>query len=316
MNCKIAAFSRTLHVAPALLGLLLTVGCGGTGNDVKIDGSSTVFPITEAVAVAFRDVHPDVRVSIGQGGTGSGMSKFIRGEIDICDASRMIKDTEAEACQQAGFEFLEFPVAYDGIAIVVNSDNDWCQSLTVEQLRELWRAGSPITKWSDLDASWPDEEIKLFGPGHFSGTFEYFNEEIIGKSDKAACRSDYSPNEDDNLLVTGVKNDKYALAYFGYSYYDSNQDVLNLVAVDSGDGNPVKPSMETVRDNDYRPLSRPLFIYVRTDALAKSGVGSFIDYYLNNAARLAESVAYVPLSDEATQKNLETLSQVAAPDAQ
>jgi phosphate transport system substrate-binding protein len=290
--------------------IVLLAGCGGSKNDVKIDGSSTVFPITEVVAVAFREVHPKVRVSIGQGGTGTGMAKFTRGEIDICDASRKIKPSEVKDCQDAGIRFVEFPVAYDGIAVVVNSANDWCQTLTVQQLKELWRADSPIKKWSDLDASWPDEEIKLFGPGHYSGTYEYFNEVIIG--DEGTSRDDYSPNEDDNLLVSGVKNDEYALAYFGYSYYDTNKDVLNLVAIDNGDGNPIKPSTETVRENIYKPLSRPLFIYVRVDALEKPGVKPFVEYYLNNAARLAESVAYVRLDDEKKQKNLAKFAELTA----
>jgi phosphate transport system substrate-binding protein len=290
------------------------VGCGGPSSErVVIDGSSTVFPITQEVAVAFRDDHPEVQVSIGQGGTGTGMTKFTSGEIDICNASRRITPEEIAKCQAAGFEPLELAIAIDGLAVVVNAENDWCDTLTVEQLRELWRPGSPIKNWSDLTPSWPESEIKLWGPDPDSGTFEYFTEEVIGK--KNQIRDEFSPNSDDNALVSGVKNDKHALGYFGYAFYAANTDVLKLVAIDNGNGQPVKPTPQTVRDNTYSPLSRPLFIYVRNDALARPSVATFVDFYLQQAAAAAEQVDYVSVSDEQAASNREALS-AAMPAAQ
>ncbi len=288
---------------------VFTVGCERPNVErVEVDGSSTVYPISQEVAVAFRDLHPEVRVSIGQSGTGTGMTKFTQGDIDICDASRAITDEEAAKCKAAGFDFVEFPVALDGIAIVVNVENDWCDTLTVDQLKELWRPGSPVEKWSDLDPSWPELEIKLFGADPDSGTYEYFTESIVGEKNK--IRSNFSPNSDDNVLVSGVKNDKKALGYFGFAYYAANTDILKLVAIDNGDGTPTKPSVETIRANTYKPLSRPLFIYVRKDALMKPGVAQFVDFYLNNADKLAEQADCVPLSKEQIESNLETLKAV------
>ncbi len=293
-------------VCHLLVLLPIAVGCGRPNVErVEIDGSSTVYPVSQEVAVAFRDDHPEVRVSIGQSGTGTGMTKFMGGDIDICDASRQITDEEAAKCKAAGFDFIEFPIALDGIAIVVNTENDWCDTLTVEQLKELWRPGSPVEKWSDLNPSWPDLEIKLFGPDPDSGTYEYFTEAIVGEKNK--IRTNFSPNSDDNVLVSGIKNDKTALGYFGFAYYEANTDILKLVAVDNGDGTPMKPSVETIRANTYAPLSRPLFIYVRKDALKKPGVAEFVNFYLNNVVDLAPQADCVAIDDAQLKANLETL---------
>lgn len=298
----------------AAAGLLAIAGCGGdlqsgggAGGSITIDGSSTVYPITEAVAEEYRKVSPDTRVVVGVSGTGGGFKKFIAGTIDICDASRLIKDSERESCQEAGASFVQLEVAFDGLAVIVNPQNDWCDSLTVAQLKELWRPESAIKKWSDLNPDWPEEEIRLYGPGTDSGTFDYFTEAIVGEG--GASRPDYTASEDDNVLVTGVQEDRYALGYFGYAYYAENAAKLKLLAVDGGEG-PVKPTLETVRDGSYQPLSRPLFIYVRESSLAQPEVAKFVDFYLDNSDALATEVGYVPISPEAAEKNAEALEGV------
>ena len=273
---------------------------------VKVDGSSTVYPITEAVAEELRSVHPDIQVTVGISGTGGGMKKFTAGEIDICDASRAIKQKEADKCAAKGVKFIELEVAYDGLAVVINPENDWCDCLTVEQLRELWRPESAVKKWSDLNPAWPQEEIRLYGPGTDSGTFDYFTKAIVGE--EKASRADYTASEDDNVLVTGVMNSRYALGYFGYAYYSENKDKLKLLAVNGGDG-CTKPSMETVRSLTYKPLSRPLFIYVRTESLEQPAVINFVKFYLKTADQLATEVGYVPVSDQAAEKNQRILSE-------
>ncbi|QDU87462.1 Phosphate-binding protein PstS precursor [Pirellulimonas nuda] len=290
--------------------MLLSLGCQpAVKNEVAIDGSSTVYLISEAVCEEFAGANPDVEVSVGSHGTGGGMKKFSAGELDICDASREMKPSEAQLCEEAGIESIRLSVAYDGIAVVVNPENDWCDSLTVEQLKELWRPESPIKNWSDLDKSWPDEPIKLYGPGTDSGTFEYFTEVVVGEA--GASRSDYSPNEDDNMLVTGVAGDKYSLGYFGFAYYAENEERLKLLGIDSGSG-PVKPSLETVRSNAYAPLSRPLFIYVKKQSLSRPEVAKFVSYYAENAARLSQEVGYVPAPEATHAENLAAIKAALA----
>lgn len=287
----------------AATGMLVAlVGCGPTGgpNGITIDGSSTVYPVTEAVAEEYRKVSPETRVVVGFSGTGGGMKKFIAGSIDICDASREIKDSEKQACQDVGVGYIELEVAFDGLAVIVNPKNDWCDSLTIAQLKELWRPESGIQNWSDLNPDWPDEEINLYGPGTDSGTFDYFTEAIVGEG--GASRADYTASEDDNVLVTGVQEDTYALGYFGYAYYSENADKLKLLGVDGGSG-PVKPTIDSVRDGSYAPLSRPLFIYVRESSLAQPHVARFVEFYLDSGNQLAQEVGYVPISDEANQRN-------------
>ena len=263
-------------------------------GDIIIDGSSTVFPITEAVAEEFRMVHPGVNIPIGISGTGGGFKKFIIKEIDINDASRPIKDSEAADAAANGVEFVEFIIAYDGLSVIVNVQNDFVDSLTMEELNMIWKPDSTVTTWKDVRPEWPDEKIKLYGADTDSGTFDYFTEEVNGET--GAIRTDFTPSADDNVLVQGVAGDKYALGFFGYSYYMENTDKLKAVRIDSGNG-PVEPTFETIKDGSYSPLSRPLFLYVTTEALAKEHVRAFITYYLTEGVALISQVGYVPLED-------------------
>ncbi len=291
-------------------GVVLALGCGRT-NVINVDGSSTVFLISAAIAEQFNDVNPSVKVVVSASGTGGGFKKFSAGELDVCDASRPIAADEAKACQAAGIEFVKFQVAFDGLAVVVNPQNDWCDAITTEQLKTIWRkesAGS-IQSWSDVNPDWPQESLKLYGPGHDSGTYDYFNEVING--DPKNCRQDYQPSENDNALVMGVENDKGALAYFGQGYYEANKDKLKLLAVDAGSG-PQKPTIEAVRDGTYKPLARPLFIYVRKSSLQNPGVVEFLKYYLANADKVAPKVGYVQLTDELNKENQKLLTEATA----
>ena len=275
---------------------------------IRIDGSSTVFPISTAVAEEFQEVQPDVKVPVSLSGTSGGMKGFVRGEIDICDASRPIKDAEVETCKKAGIDFIELTVAFDGLAVVANTQNDWCDCLTVEELKKIWHtdATEKVMKWSDVNPDWPDEEFKLYGPGTDSGTFEYFTGAICGE--EGASRPDYQPSENDNMLVRGVVAEKGGLGYFGYAYYAQNKDTLKLIAVNDGSG-CVAPSDTTVRDGSYKPLSRPLFIYVRKSSLERPEVAEFVQFYMKNAARLSADVGYVPVSSDIAQKNDEILAE-------
>ncbi len=286
-------------------GLLLALiaSCGGSASNethagsnlngrVSIDGSSTVFPITEAVAEEYRSVEPGVRVTVGVSGTGGGFKKFIAGETDISDASRYIKDKELKGCAEKGREFLEIPVAYDGLAVVVNKANSFASTMTIDELRRMWSSDSTAKKWSDIRADWPDREFKLFAPGQDSGTFDYFTDTVNGKSGN--CRGDVTFSEDDNVLVRGVVGDEDGIGFFGLAYYVENAAQLNCVAIDGGAG-PIKPSMETVENSTYSPLSRPLFIYVSTEAVKRPEVDSFVRFYIENARSLAGEVGYVPM---------------------
>jgi phosphate transport system substrate-binding protein len=304
-HVRIGAFFATVVSMTAM------VGCDANVNSIAIDGSSTVYPITEAVAEEFHNEQPETRVTVGFSGTGGGMKKFIAGDIDLCGASRPIKDVEREACQNAGVAFVELEVAFDGLAVVVNPSNDWCDSLTVAQLKELWRPESAVMKWSDINPAWPSEEIKLYGPGTDSGTFDSFTKAIVGE--EGASRADYTASEDDNVLVTGVQEDPYALGYFGYAYYAENQDKLTLLGVDNGDG-PVQPTEGTVRSGSYSPLSRPLYVYVRESSLARANVAQFVRFYLDNVNKLATEVGYVSISPEAAEKNEQALKGVKSGD--
>lgn len=268
-------------------------------GEINIDGSSTVYPITEAVAEDFSAENPDVQISVAESGTGGGFKKFGRGEIDINDASRPVKSNEDSACKANNISFVELLVAYDGLSVVVNPQNDWCNDITVAELKKIWEpeAQGKITKWSQVRAGWPNEEIHLYGPGSQSGTFDFFTEEINGKS--KSCRGDYTASEDDNVLVQGIAGDKYALGYFGLAYYEANADKLKLVGVDNGAG-AVAPSVETVKNKTYSPLSRPLFIYVSSVSAARPEVTGFVNFYLEHAATLSAEVGYVPLTAEET----------------
>jgi phosphate transport system substrate-binding protein len=286
---------------------LAAVVCGCSRPSIKVDGSSTVIRITEAVTEEFAKEQPGVRVTGGRSGTGGGFKKFANGEIDICDASRAINEIEKKACKDRGIEYVELEIAFDGIALVVNPQNDWCDCLKVEQLKAIWEPGSKVSKWSDIDPAWPQQEVKLYGPGTDSGTFDYFTEAINGKTGK--CRQDYSASEDDNVLVMGVEGDKYSLGYFGLAYYEENHEKLKLLGVDPGDGNCIKPSEQTVRDATYKPLSRPLFIYVRTSSLARPEVRSYVKFYLDHVNSVVKSTGYVPLSDEVLTKRKKKLEE-------
>ncbi|MCB0327033.1 MAG: PstS family phosphate ABC transporter substrate-binding protein [Bdellovibrionales bacterium] len=264
---------------------------------VKIDGSSTVFPLTEAVAEEFQKEHREIRVTVGFSGTGGGMKKLIANEIDLSGASRPIKDSEATQAKDAGVDYQELQVAYDGIAVIVNPKNNFVTSLSTDQLQEIWKPNSRIKTWADLDASWPNEEIKLYGPGPDSGTFDYFTETIVGES--KAIRSDFTASEDDNVLVHGVSGDQYALGYFGFAYYRENASRLKLIPIRYGnEGKPTFPSHETIADGSYKPLSRPIFMYLNKNSWKKPEVQKFVNYYLDHAGTLAEEVGYVSLEQQ------------------
>jgi phosphate transport system substrate-binding protein len=264
---------------------------------IKIDGSSTVYPISEAVAEEFQKVSK-VKVTVGESGTGGGFKKFCRGETDISDASRPIKQKEIQECNAAGVQFIELPIAYDALTVVVNPKNDWVKSLSVAELHEMWKSGSSVKSWKQVNAAFPDEKMALFGPGTASGTFDYFTEAINGKAQSS--RSDFTPSEDDNVLVQGVASNKGAIGYFGYAYYDENKDKLRAIPIVAKAGAaPVMPSAETVMNGSYQPLSRPLFIYVNATAAAfKPEVKEFVNFYLANAPKLVKEVKYVPLPAE------------------
>ena len=268
---------------------------------VKVDGSSTVFPITEAVAEEFGKKYPKVRVTVGISGTCGGFKKFCSGEIDINDASRTIKEKEVKKAKENNIEYIELPVAYDGLSVVINKDNDFIDYLTVKELNAIWKYGSSMKKWSDVRANWPKKDIKLYGPGTDSGTFDYFKEAIIGK--KNNIRSDFTKSEDDNVLVTGIAGSKYALGFFGYAYYAENKDKLKVVKIDGG-GGPVAPTEKTINDGSYTPLSRPIFIYVNPVSTQMKQVDEFVNFYLLNAKNLVLEVGYVPLPDDLQEKTL------------
>lgn len=278
---------------------------GGGGQEViKIDGSSTVYPITQAMAEEYQK-KTGGRVTIGVSGTGGGFKKLCRGEIDISGASRPIKPTEREACAAAGIELIELPVAYDGIAVVVHKDNDWVDHLTVAELKAMWEPEATdkgIKKWNQIRSSWPDKEFHLFGPGVDSGTYDYFTAAIVGK--EHASRGDFTASEDDNVLVQGISTDPVALGFFGYAYYQENADKLKLIPIDDGDASngegPIAPDLNTVANGTYQPLSRPIFIYVNEKMLERPEVKGFVEFYLGGEGRpLVKEVGYIPLPDSA-----------------
>lgn len=274
---------------------------------VSLDGSSTVFPISEAVAEEFLAVQPSVRVTVGVSGTGGGFKKFLIGEIDINDASRTIKAQELTTAIRDNVAFLELPIAYDGLSVVVNKNNDWVDYLTVSELHQIWKPASTVKFWSDVRSNWPKKEIRLYGPGTDSGTFDYFTETVNGKSGRS--RPDYTASEDDNTLVQGIAGDVSSLGYFGFAYYASNMNKLKLVPIDGGKG-PIEPSPLTINNGSYAPLSRPIFIYVNKNSMKRPEVNTFVRFYLSNAGVLASEVGYIPLPDkvyEGAMKRILTL---------
>ena len=270
---------------------------GGGNSTVSIDGSSTVRPVSEAMAEEFENLNEDIKVTVAGNGTGPGLAKFVMGEIDICGASRGIKDSERAECEEKGIDFIQLEVALDGISVVVSPENTWCESLTVEQLKALWEPDSQVTKWNQLNPEWPDEEINLYGPDTESGTFEYFTDAICGE--KGASRSDYTPNADDNVLVRGVSGDQYALGYFGFSYYAGSEGAVKAVAIqNTGSDNAVLPTIETIKSGEYAPLARPLYIYVNKASLARPEVKSFVEFFVGEGQQYVSEAGCVSLSDE------------------
>ncbi|MDH3271385.1 MAG: PstS family phosphate ABC transporter substrate-binding protein [Gemmatimonadota bacterium] len=299
-----------------LAALVLLMGCGGAeGGDsamlsgsVQIDGSSTVFPIAEAVAEEFQAANRSVRVTVGVSGSGGGFERFCNGEIDITNASRPIRDSEIEECAAAGIQFTEVPVAWDGLSIIVNPQNDFLTCVTTDELRRIWAPDMRVSTWRDVRAGWPDEEIRLYGPGTDSGTFDYFTETIVGES--GASRPDFQASEDDNILVQGVAGDRFALGYFGYAYYAENAGRLKLVEVDGGTG-CVAPSDETIENGTYAPLARPLFFYVKHAALQRPEVRAYVEFMLREAPTLVPATGYHALSAAEYEEDLALIARVA-----
>jgi phosphate transport system substrate-binding protein len=310
-----------LALAAAFLG-----GCGGGRDDdqaatttsattsdlsgsVQADGSSTVGPYATAAAERFQRANPDVRVTVGVSGTGGGFERFCRGETDLSNASRPIEDDEKATCQKNGVEFVEFQVANDALTVVVNAQNDWAKCLTVDELKKIWEPASKITNWNQVRPAFPDERLRLSGPGTDSGTFDYFTDAIVGE--EGASRTDYTASENDNVIVQAVAGERGGLGYFGFSYLEENQGKLKPVAVDAGDG-CVTPSVETAQDGSYTPLSRPLFVYAKKKSLARPEVEAFMRYVLDNEQEIAESTKFVPLTDEQLQKAEQALDGATA----
>ncbi len=296
---------------------VLAMGCHGFAaekadknlkGEVKLDGSSTVFPIAEAAAEEFQKLYPNVRVTVGLSGTGGGMKKFAAGEIDISNASRKMKPEEAKKAQDNKIEYTELPVAYDGISVVVNTANKFANKLTMAQLKAIWQPGSSVKKWKDIDPSWPDETIKLYGPGADSGTFDFFTEHVMGTA--RLSRNDYVASEDDNVLVTGVSKDKFAMAYFGYAYYVENKNSMHSIALGK-DNEAVSPSEKTIEDGSY-PLARPLIVYVSNKSAQRPEVKAFVNFMLKNAAKLSKEVGYVPLKENVYVDALKKFESVTA----
>ncbi|WP_439881210.1 PstS family phosphate ABC transporter substrate-binding protein [Pontibacter sp. MBLB2868] len=304
--------SVKLNAAVLIGATLLFSACGGNNveegsngemaGSIQIDGSSTVYPITEAVAEEYRAEAPDVKVTVGVSGTGGGMKKFTRGDIDIVDASRQMKPSEDSLAKANGISYVELAVAYDGLTVVINPENDWVKDITTEELKKIWEpaAQGTIKRWNQIRPEWPDKEIHLYGPGVESGTYDYFTEAVVGES--GASRGDYTASEDDNVLVQGVSTDPYALGFFGFAYYEENQDKLKVVPVndmnDSNGAGAIAPSLETVKDGSYAPLSRPLFIYVNSKATNNPATVDFVNFYIDNAGELSKEVGYIPLPAE------------------
>ena len=314
---------KTRLSALALAGVLALSGCAGKEEEapaasalsgaVAVDGSSTVAPISEAIAEEFQGANPGVRVTVGIAGTGGGFKRFCAGETDISDASRPITDAERESCAAAGIEFVEMPVAWDGLSIVVNPSNDFAECLTVAELKKIWEPNSKVTSWRDVRSDFPAQPIKLYGPGTDSGTFDYFTEVINGKA--KSSRPDYQASEDDNVLVQGVAGDQFALGYFGHAYVSKNPDKLKVVGVDSGTG-CIQPTDETITNQTYTPLSRPLLLYVKRASMARPEVKEFIRFFMDEAKAIVPTTGYLALDDAQYQQNLQALdAPVGAPAA-
>jgi phosphate transport system substrate-binding protein len=298
----LAPFGRVLAQDATPVPYEAPENIGDISGEFESDGSSTLGPLTEAAIEEFAAVAPNIKITNGISGTGGGFERFAKGEIVISNASRPIKEEEAAAAAEAGVQWYQLAVAYDGITVVVSAENDFVESLTVDDLKKIWSADGGVSTWADVNPEWPAEAIELYGPGTASGTFDYFNEEILGEDTEV--RTDYTPSEDDNVLVQGVAGSPYALGYFGFSYFEENQDTLKAVAIDGGSG-PVAPSIESIADGSYTPLSRTLFIYLNAnDLVNRPEVQEFVKFYVASSEELAPSVGYIPLppADEAAQQ--------------
>lgn len=318
-----SGITRRLGAAVLCVGLLgaacgdangaSNTGTTDTGSDaltgeIAIDGSSTVYPIAQAVAEDFQIDNPDVKVSVGFAGTGGGFEAFCAGDTDISNASRPIEDTEAACLDEAGIGYTEFQIGVDGLAIVTNPATDWVDCITFDELKAIYEPGSKVTNWSDVNPEWPDTEIKIYGPDPDSGTYDYLASEVADPdADEPTTRDDMTQSADDNVLVQGVAGDEGSIGYFGFAYYEENTDKLKDLAVDNGDSGCVQPSAETVKANEY-PLSRPLFFYVANDAMKRPEVASFVEYWVTNAAEYATAVGYVEAPEEASAANAEALA--------
>ncbi|MGB0560746.1 MAG: PstS family phosphate ABC transporter substrate-binding protein [Spirulinaceae cyanobacterium] len=323
---KLSTLKRRLPVRLTTAALTLAlVACagGGTGEDaadseggedaadgsgasgeVQIDGSSTVFPISEAMAVGFMEENPDYEVIVGVSGSGGGFEKFCNGETDISNASRPIKQEEMDACAENGIEFVEVPVAFDGLSVVVNPENDWAACMTPDELGAMWEpdAQDTVTQWNQVRDEFPESELALYGPGTDSGTYDYFTDATTGE--EGVSRADYTASEDDNVIVTGVQNDEGGLGFFGFAYYEENKDTLKVVEIENSDGECIAPSLEAIADGTYNPLARPIFFYVKTSSLEENpAVAAFVEYQIDAAnASLIEEVGYVPLPADIAEK--------------
>jgi phosphate transport system substrate-binding protein len=311
------SFSRFKLSATLLLGASLALtSCGDSSQEgsrdlsgsIQIDGSSTVYPVTEAVAEEYRREAPKVKVTVGVSGTGGGMKKFTRGEIDIVNASRSMNPSEAQTASENGISYVQLSVAYDGLTVVVHPSNEWARDITVAELKKIWEpeAQGKIKRWNQIRSEWPDQEMHLYGAGVESGTYDYFTEAIVGKSHSS--RGDYTASEDDNVLVQGVSTDPLALGFFGYAYYEENKSKLKAIPVNNGAG-AILPSLETVKDGSYAPLSRPLFLYISSRAMEKPEVIDFINFYLESAGELAQEVGYIALPDNVYNEQRQKFEQ-------
>ena len=286
----------TAYLVPlSALLFMIFVACGaGDANTIEVDGSSTVFPVTQAVAEEFRKEHPEIQIPIGISGTGGGFRRFTTGETAISNASRAIKDAERQQAAEHGVEFIEMAVAFDGLSVLVSTENDFVECLTTDELNKIWDRGSTVDNWSEVRDGFPDQTVRLYGPDTSSGTFDYFTKAINGQTQ--VSRADYTASADDNVLVQGIAGDRNALGYFGYAYYTENKDKLKIVGVDDG-GGCIQPTTQTINDGSYAPLARPLYLYINIEELQRPDVMLFLNFYLDNAAALAEEVGYVGLSD-------------------
>ena len=298
----------TTTVTPAVTDASPTTAAPLSG-EIKVDGSSTVYLVSQAMAEDFQKLHSGLQVVVGSSGTGNGFKKFYQGEIDISDASRPIKAEEAEHCKTNGIEYVELKVAIDGLSVLVNPKNTFCDKLTVEQLKLIWKPDSTVKTWKDVNPEWPAEAIKLYGPGTESGTFDYFTEVIVGKAKQS--RKEFTASEDDNLLVKGIAGDEYSLGYFGYAYYVENKDKLKLLAIAPGSdaSKALAPTIETIRSGDYKPLSRPLFIYVSKTALKRAEVQEFLRFYVGEGQKLVAEAGYVELDEATISESRQTLEE-------